>query len=177
VILHRNIRHRGIGSQTHCEPSHPWRRNTKIVEEPNFAQEMKGALQRTVQRAVSNRHDPQQITRRLSSVSSSDYNDHTHVPLRTFPLAETGWEHPLQTTRSSDDDSLSEYNCSVEDALSRLLEIHQLGKCDSSFQNLQLAVTAARHSKSLHACYLCGRTKFLNELCDHCALIPATAQK
>ncbi len=144
---------------------------------PNFAREMKGALKQSVQRVVSKRHDPQQIRRQLSSVSSSSaYNGRTQAPLSTFPLAETGWEHPEESPTSGVE-SLSEYTCSVEDTLSRLFEINQLGKSDLSLHNLQLAVGAARHSKSLHSCYLCGRTKFLNELCDHCALIPATAQR
>ncbi|KAI2506039.1 hypothetical protein MHU86_8360 [Fragilaria crotonensis] len=142
---------------------------------------MKGALQRSVHRVVSKRHDSKQVRRQLSSVSSSSsssaYDVRTQAGLSTFPLAETGWEHPVETPQNGGVESLSEYNCSVEETLRSLFEINQLGKSEVSFQNLQLAVGAARHSKSLHACYLCGRTKFLNELCEHCALIPASAQR
>ena len=158
------------------ESSH-LRKVTQNNRSPTSAQQMKGALQRTFQRVLSKRHDPQ-IGRQVNSVSPSGYNVLTQAPLTTFPLAETGWEHPVETPpNSSSDDSFSEYNCSVEDTLSRLLEIHQVGKSDVSFQNLHSAVTAGRHSKSLHSCYLCGRTKFLNELCGHCTLTPAAAQR
>jgi NADH pyrophosphatase NudC (nudix superfamily) len=124
---------------------------------------MKRVLSRTVERAaLKHHHVPfHPRGRQLSSASA------THPQLSTFPLAETGWEH------YADDQSGPEYKCSVEDTLARLMEIHQLGKSESSFHHLEQAVRAARHSASHHNCYLCGREKFLNELCQFCALVPS----
>lgn len=116
--------------------------------------EMKSTLNRTIQRVVIKRHDQH---RRLLSAGSRSH-------LSTLPLAETGWELPMDDYQHAPP---AEYNCSVEGNLANLLEIYQLGKCEMSFNNVQQAVQSARQ----HTCYLCGRNKFLNELCGFCSVV------
>ena len=126
-----------------------------------------------------------------STLSASSNTFESRVCLSTFPLAETGWEYPPQGVKTTTPVSLhqnnvmstntidegavsppviSEYKSSLDETLARLMEIDQLGKSEVSFHHLQSALKATYHTQSSHhVCYLCGRTKFLNELCNNCA--------
>lgn len=146
------------------EQTHP-KFERSVVRVPRI-REMKRVLSRIVERVALQKHNHVLCLcprgRKLSSVSAP------RAQLSTFPLAETGWEHYADEQPPS-----PEYKCSVEDTLTKLMEIHQLGKSESSFYHLEQAVLGARHSASHHTCYLCGREKFLNELCQFCALVPS----
>lgn len=128
---------------------------------------MKKAFTTTVQRIANKRQD---ASRRCLNTAA---NGGSKTHMSTLPLAETGWESPSvnhdYTTRQQQPTEY--YSSSFEGALNNLFEINKLGRNTAGFCNFEEVVRSAlTPTAQVCTCHLCGQTKYLDELCQSCAV-------